>query len=114
MAHDLKAQEKVPVLARDGVTSLGYCAVAKFGKDPGKPLKEIVVTDTEGQPVAVITVFKLHSRVRCGDLEIEAKRIDTKHAAEVARVALEKKDDPREMLAAVQSEAEFLEVPQPA
>ena len=30
------------VLGSDGRTSLGYCAVAKFGKDPGKPLKEII------------------------------------------------------------------------
>src|SRR5947208_16158698 len=107
MAHDLKAQERVPVLARDGRTSLGYCAVSKFGKDPGQPLKEIVITDTQDQPVAVISVFKLHSRVRCGDLEIEASWVDSKRAAEVARVALEKKDDPHDMLVAIQNEAEL-------
>src|SRR5271163_3411431 len=103
MSHRLKAQEKVPVLARDGRTSLGYCQVAKFSREPGQPSKEIFISDMQEETVAVVYVYKLHSRVNCGPLEIEAKYVDSKHALAVARAALESGKEPHERLLAIQA-----------
>jgi hypothetical protein len=109
MSHRLKAQEKVPVLARDGRTSLGYCQVAKFSREPGQPSKEISISDMQEETVAVVYVYKLHSRVNCGPLEIEAKYVDSKHALAVARAALENGKESHERLLAIQAEAELLD-----
>jgi hypothetical protein len=107
MARKLRARERVPVLGSDGRTDLGSCEVRKFTRAKGNPLKEILVSDPQGRPVASISVFRLHSRVRCGELEAEAAPVDSKQAAAVARAALAAAGGgPAAVIGAVIAEAE--------
>jgi hypothetical protein len=62
MARKLRALEKVPVLSSDGRTHLGFCDVRKFTRSAGNPLKEVLVSDLQGRPVACILVYRLHGR----------------------------------------------------
>jgi hypothetical protein len=108
MNHQLKARETVPVLAHDGRTPLGSCTVAKYGRAAGQPIKEIIVRDTQEQTVALIFVYRLHSRVCCGTLEAEAVFVDSKQAAAVARAALECEPAPWVRINAIQEQARRL------
>jgi hypothetical protein len=108
MAIRPKLQETKPVLAGDGCTTLGFCEVKKFRRIIGQPLKEIIIRDADKNTIATILVYKLHSRVVCGPLAVEGKPIDSKRAVEIARAALENKDDEDAMLAAIQGEAQRL------
>ena len=90
-------------------SNLGYCRVAKFGREPGLPIKEITISDAHEETIAVIFVYKLHSRVCCGPLEIEAKYVDSKHALVVARAAAGRGKDPHQRLLAIQAETELLD-----
>ena len=105
MERDPLKQERVPVLANDGSTPLGYCAVKKFRRKMGEPLKEITISDIAMNSVALIFVYKLHSRVHCGTLAEETVPIDSKHAVRIARAALAVKENPRQTLAAIQKAA---------
>lgn len=98
-------QEQIPVLADDGSTPLGYCAVKKFRRVKGEPLKEIAISDTDRNSVAIIFVYKLHSRVHCGALAVETEPIDSKHAVHIARAALERNGHPRQTLEAIEKAA---------
>ncbi len=106
MAIEPKAQETKPVLANDGRTVLGSCEVKKYHRVIGEPRKEIVIRDAAMNCVATIHVFRLHSRVHCGDLVVEGQPVDSKRAVEIARAALESEDDPQARLAAIQNETE--------
>src|SRR5262245_36899624 len=98
-------KEKVPVLAADGHTPLGYCEVRKFRREKGEPLKVILISDADDKEVATILVHIKHSRVVCGPLEELAAPVDSSDAAAVARAALGQKGKPRRMLTAIQNAA---------
>lgn len=104
----LKSQETKPVLASDSTTLLGFCEVKKLRRILGEPLKEIIVRDAAKNIVATIFVYRLHSRVHCGTLELEGKPVDSKRAVEIARAALEAGNDPEAMVAAIQNESQRL------
>lgn len=89
MANKILAHEKVPVLASDGMTCLGFCDVTKFMRSAGEPLKEIVISDMQDRPVARLAVFIRHSRVHCETFEELTDPVASKKAALVAQAALE-------------------------
>src|SRR3954447_7156293 len=105
--REVIAKETLPVADGDGKTVLGTCTVGKFTRTAGLPYNLIEVRDADDNPVAEICGYRLHSHVRCDDLETICARIDSKDAVAVARVALGCADKARR-LAAVQEMADSL------
>jgi hypothetical protein len=108
MADETKAQETKPVLAEDGTTILGYCEVSKYRRIIGQPLKKIIIRDMAKNCVAMINVYRLHSRVHCGSLVVDGEPVDSKRAIEIARAALQNGSDPQALVEVIQKEAQRL------
>lgn len=85
----LRGFAKVPVVSRDHGTVLGYCQVGKYSRAIGQPYKKILIMDLGGRVIACIHVYRLHSRVQCGDLEECVAPIDSSRAFVIAQEALE-------------------------
>src|ERR1043166_8951508 len=103
----LSKREIVPVADADGQV-LGSCTISKFTRQKGEAYNEILLFDTEDRLVAEIEGYRLHSRIRCGGQEGNARRIDTKDVIAAGRAALEHAADPAQMLAVLQEIAETL------